>query len=207
MAGTLPLSYPPADLRDQTLSIVTVSPTVLCRVSRYKTGEPFFGRSGLSRFDGTATEPGLRFGTCYLGFDLAVAFAESVLHNEEPDSGRFLIPTSEIDNRLVLSFKGRRKLRLANMTGRHLLRLGGNGELSGTSDYRLPQAWAAAVLAHPSQVDGMMYMSRRVNDSAAVVLFERMPGHPPAIRLDQALPLFHHTDFVQTIKDFGVTLT
>lgn len=206
MAGTQALERPPVDLSEQPLSVVAVAPKVLCRVSRYKTGEPFFGRSGACRFDDATPEPGLRFGTCYLGFNLAVAFAESVLHNEQPCNGRFMIPTSEIDSRWVLSFKGRRKLRLANMTGRHLLRLGGNGELSGTSDYRLPQAWAAAVLAHPSQVDGMMYMSRRVNDSAAVVLFERTPGHPPAIRLDQALPLFHHTDFVQTIEDFGVGL-
>lgn len=43
---------------------------------------------------------------CYLGFDLTVAFAESVLHNKEPDSGGFSVQGTEIGACFALSFSG-----------------------------------------------------------------------------------------------------
>lgn len=50
-------------------------------------------------------------------------------------------------------------------------------------------------------------MSRRVNDSLAVVLFQRDPAKVLAIRMDQAVPLHHHPDYLAIEKDLGVTLT
>lgn len=207
MAGTQPLAAPPADFNSLSLDIVSVLPKALCRISRYKTNEPHYGRTGLCRFDDNHPDPAARFGTCYLGFDFAVAFAESILHNAEPVGGRFLVAAAEIDNRYLLEFKGRRKLRLARMKGSTLLRLGANGEISGSADYTLTQQWAVAVASHPAQVDGMIYMSRRVNDSAAVVLFQRPGSTAPAMELASAIPLHSHIDFMATMRDFGVTPT
>lgn len=206
MAGTLALKPPPPDFNDHKLDIVSVLPQALCRVSRRKTDEPYFGKSGACRFDDNNPDIKARFRTAYLGFDYAVAFAESVLHNAEPVNGRFLIPTSDIETRLLISFKGRQTLQLANMTGTHLLRAGGNGEISGTADYTLPQAWAAAIAAHPAQVDGMIYMSRRINDSPAVALFARPDAPRPPIALDRAIPLFHHPEYAATMKALAVSL-
>jgi hypothetical protein len=76
MPGTLPLRLPPADLASRVLDIVLVPPASLIRVSRYTTGEPFFGRTGTCRFDDAAQ----RFGTCYLGFDLTVATLPQTAH-------------------------------------------------------------------------------------------------------------------------------
>jgi hypothetical protein len=201
MAGTLPLSLPPADIHRRVLDTALVPPEGLIRVSRYTTGEPFFGRTGACRFDDAAR----RFGTCYLGFDLTVAFAESVLHNKEPDASGFFVPGAEIDACFALSFTGR-ELKLAKLYGAALLRLGGNGELSGTGDYTLPQAWASALVAHPSGIDGFIYMSRRVNDAPAVVLIERDAQQPLAMQLAQDVALFDHIDYLDTIATLGVTL-
>ena len=209
MAGTIQLRAPPSDINSRDLEIELVSPTSLCRVSRYNTGEPHFGITGDCRFDDAQTDVTKRFGTCYLGFNLTVAFAESVLHNLEPDASGFLVPTTEVSSRFALSFKAARKgttLKLAKMYGTALLRLGGNGELSGTPDYTLPQAWAAALVAHPKKIDGFIYMSRRVSDSFAVVLFQRDPAKPLGIRMDQDVPLHHHSDYIAAEKDLGVTL-
>lgn len=175
--GTAQLTPPPADINRRALDIALVSPTSLCRVSRHSTGEPHFGRTGSCRFDDPQPNIRKRFGTCYLGFNLTIAFAESVLHDLEPDANGFSVPSSEVTCRFALSFKAVKKgakLRLAKMYGTALLRLGGNGELSGTPDYTLPQAWAAALVAHPERIDGFLYMSRRINDALAVVLFERI---------------------------------
>jgi hypothetical protein len=113
MAGTSILQAPPPDLHRQRLDIVTVRASDLVRVSRHETGEPYFGRTGGHRFDDSCADPAQRFGTCYLGLGLTVAFAESVLHDLESRGGKFVLPVSEIDGRYVLSFKGR-ALRLAN---------------------------------------------------------------------------------------------
>lgn len=210
MAGTSRLKLPPADIDSRKLDIASVPPASLLRVSRRDTGEPHFGRTGDCRFDDAQADVGKRFGTCYLGFNLTVAFAESVLHNLEPDVDGFSVPTTEVSSRFALCFKAARKgamLRLAKLYGTALLRLGGNGELSGMPDYTLPQVWAAALVAHPGKVDGLIYMSRRVNDSLAVVLFQRDPAKALGIRMDQAIPLHHHPDYLASEKDLGVTLT
>ena len=51
-------------------------------------------------------------------------------------------------------------------------------------------------------------MSRRVNDSLAVMLFERdLPAKLQGIRMDQDVPLYHHPDSLAAEKDLCVTLT
>lgn len=210
MAGAVKLKIPPADIGCRALEIARVSPASLYRVSRYHVGEPHFGRTASCRFDDAQTDIGKRFGTCYLGFDLTVAFAESVLHDLEPDSYGFSVPTSEVTSRFALSCKAAKrgaKLRLAKLYGTALLRLGGNGELSGTPDYALPQAWATTLVAHPDKIDGFLYMSRRINDALAVVLFERDPSDSPLIRMKQYVPLAHHRDFLSAVQALGVNLT
>lgn len=207
MAGTLKLKLPPKNFNSLVLNIVQVQPNALCRVSRHDSNEPHYAISGDRRFDDIDPNVSDRFGTCYLGFEYAVAFAESVLHNAEPQKGVFHIPTAEVADRFLLSFKGSGKLKLANMTGTHLLRLGGNGELSGTPHYAKPQAWAKAVAGHPANVDGMIYMSRRINDRPAVVLFNRPAGTKPVITMDKAIRLYHHPDYSATIAALNVKLT
>lgn len=202
MPGTLKLQKPPKDLNTRTLSVQLVSPSKLIRISDYATNEPHFAKSGGRRFD----DPNNVFGTCYLGFDLTVAFAESVLHDLEPGPSGFTVQPIDVSSRFAHSFRGR-KLKLANMYGNDLFRLGGHGELSGTPDYKLPQAWAKALHDHPANIDGFIYMSRRVNDAMAVVLFERCALGPQAITSKKADVLIHHSNYLQALTDLGVTVT
>jgi hypothetical protein len=185
------------------LDIEMVPSEALYRVSGHDSGEPFFGRSGANRFDDPNRVKSKRFGTCYLGLSLKVAFAESVLHDLEPSQGTFYLPDTEITRRFALSFTGP-ELRLANLTGTALLLLGGNAELSGTSNYVLSQQWARAVARHPDDVDGFLFMSRRVNDSLAVVLFQRDATAPPKLTMANACALDKHPDFLDTLQKFRV---
>lgn len=201
--GASQLKPPGPDFSRTHLDIEMVSPSLLYRVSNYDTGEPFFGRSASCRFDDAGRVVAKRFGTCYLGLDLTVAFAESVLHDVEPTKGSFVIPEIEVTRRFALNFAGP-DLKLANLTGTALLALGGNAELTGTADYALSQQWARAVVAHPEKVDGFLYMSRRVNDSLAVVLFERDSASRPGLTMATAIPLDQHPDFAVTVKKLRV---
>lgn len=198
-----PLKPPGLNFAEIPLDIEMVSPSLLHRVSDYTTREPFFGRTNSKRFDDPGRVASKRFGTCYLGLSLTVAFSESVLHDLEPDQGAFRLPETEITRRYAWSFQGP-DLRLANLTGTSLLLLGGHAELCGTTNYALTKKWARAVANHPDNVDGFLYMSRRVNDSLAVVPFERNAASHPNITPATYWKLDEHPDFPATMKKLNV---
>ena len=107
---------------------------------------------------------------------LEVAIAETLLHDELPEAGGFSIAVTEIEQRWLVRFKGTPPggpLKLADLTGAALKTLVGSGGISTLVPYDVPQRWAAALHAHPDAVDGLVYMSRHVNDERAVVVFDR----------------------------------
>jgi hypothetical protein len=177
-----------------------VSPADLLRVSRYSSGEPFFGRAGANRFDDYRHPKKKRFGTCYLGLTLATAFAETVLHDEMPVRGRFQIASDVLESRFVVQFGGD-SLRVADLTGAALKALGADGSLSTVIPYDLPQRWSVAVHRHPEKVDGMLYVSRHMNTQKAVVLFDRAGGKISAI---QYTPLPDFPGALRVVMNFRV---
>lgn len=201
MAKLLP---PGANFSLLPLEVLRLNPSLMYWVSSHATGEPYFGRSRGNRFDDPTAKKADRFGTCYLGFSLTVAIAESLLHNAEPENGRFQVPASDIDARHVFRFSGP-ELRLANLTGTALLLLNGNGELSGTTNYTLTHKWARAVYDHPAQVNGFLYMSRRVNDSLAAVLFERDRKKPLALAASKPVELAAQPKFAESAKQLRLS--
>jgi hypothetical protein len=166
------LGRPPRAFNALKLATVEVQTSRLVRVSRYTSGEPHFGQSASNRFDDPSSPAKGRFGTCYFGLNLKVAIAEIILHDEMPKNGQFKISADEVESRYVVSMKGR-TLVLANFTGTALKTLVGDSSISTITPYKLPQAWARAVHRHPASVDGILYVSRHVNDEKAIVLFDR----------------------------------
>lgn len=167
------LKPPPRALSSLSLATRTVPASALYRVSRFASGEPFFGRTASNRFDDRSLARGGRFGTCYFGLDLQTAIAETVLHDAVAVRGKFSVPWDELASRQLVRLKGGAPLVLADLTGVALKTLGGEGSLSTITPYRLAQSWAMAVHRHPQQVDGILYMSRHLNDRQAVVVFDR----------------------------------
>jgi len=163
---------PPRDLASIPLRTVELLPAKLLRISRFGSGEPYFGRAAANRFDDPGRVKSRRFGTCYLGCSLEVAIAETLLHDELPEAGGFSVAVTEIEHRWLVRFKGA-PLKLADLTGAALKTLIGSGGISTLVPYDVPQRWAAALHAHPEGVDGLVYMSRHVNDERAVVVFDR----------------------------------
>lgn len=193
------LAAPGRHFAHATLTTKEVAPATLLRISRYDTGEPYFGRSGGNRFDDPRKRG--RFGTCYFGFDLHCAFAETVLHDEVADLelGGFPLVTAELE-RYVLSFTGS-PLNVAVLHGLPLKNLGGDGSLSTVVPYDIPQQWSAAVHRHDQRVDGFLYMSRHLNTSEALVLFDRA-----ASRLERAaaVPFRHHPEAARVLREFNI---
>ncbi|AOI77856.1 RES family NAD+ phosphorylase [Burkholderia sp. NRF60-BP8] len=195
------LTAPGEHFASAALVIREVAPATLVRISRYATGEPYFGKSGGNRFDDPRKRR--RYGTSYFGFDLHCAFAETVLHDEVADLvlGGFPLVTTELD-RHVLSFDGA-PLSVAVLHGLPLKNLGGDGALSTIVPYDVPQQWSLAVHRHPRRVDGFLYMSRHLNTSEALVLFDRAEHK---LSLGNAVPFRHHPDAARVLRDFNVLL-
>lgn len=180
----------------QDLPILRIDPGTLIRISRHASGEPHFGRSGGNRFD----DPLRQYGTCYFGASLPVALAETLLHDAVALRGVFRVHPDSIASRYLLRFEGS-ALRLADLTGASLKRLGGHAGLSGTASYRLPQRWSQALHAHPDTVDGFVYMSRHLNTERAIVLFDRAGAR---IRLRDATPLPDYPGFAAAARELGI---
>jgi len=194
------LSAPDSGFDRVYLDIEQIDPAALFRISAHATGEPYFGRSGGNRFD----DPAKEYGTCYAGLSLITALAESLLHDLVPRGGKYRVAVEDIERRFVHSFEGA-PLRLANLTGASLNRLGGHGELSGTPSYEIPQAWSKAVFEHPAAVDGFIYMSRLMNTERAIVLFQR--GHSATLKAQAPHPLVRHADYLDAELKLAITLT
>ena len=110
------LACPPRGFRSTPLITAQVAPEDLIRISSHPTGEPYFGRSGANRFDDYRRPKKHRFGTCYFGLTLALAFAETVLHDELPVDGKFPVTWEKLEALYVVRFSGA-VLALADLTG------------------------------------------------------------------------------------------
>jgi len=143
-----------------------------------------------------------RFGVCYMGLSLDVAFAESVLHDLTADALGFNIPQSEVNSRFLVRFDGE-PLVLANFTGASLLRHGADGQISTTLDYSITQAWSAAVHAHPQNVDGILYVSRHLNTGKAIAFYNRAGGK---LRQGTTISLSQGLGLGAVLGRFGVQL-
>lgn len=178
------------------LQIRTVDPKRLFRISTHTTGEPFFNNSGKNRFD----DPNGKYKTCYFGLKLITAIGESVLHDARPLNGKFFIDLAVIPMYNLYRYSGT-PLKLAVLTGTALKRLGGHAQLSGTSFYKTPQKWSAAVHSHLENVDGFIYMSRHINTEETAVLFDRAAGK---IQAGPPMKLVDHPQWPRAAKDLGI---
>jgi hypothetical protein len=176
----VPLAAPPKNFASLKLPKRDVRVDRLRRISGHNSGEPHFGRHGVYRFD----DPNKTFGTCYCGLDLDTAVAESLLHDELPDEGMFRISESLLELKFLVNFAAAAPdgvLTLADLTGANLKRLGGDNTISSECPYDTTQLWSAAVHAHPSGVDGIIYVSRQLNNKRAVAIYDRAaPKFGPA---------------------------
>ena len=154
---------PPTDLPRRTLPIETFTLTWVR--SHDRAYGPFhFGRSGKNRFDA----PGGEYGILYIAADAHGAFVKTF--GREP--GRTLIDWDELNARNFSEIASSRPLRLTDISGAGLARIGADARLS-TGDYSVSQIRALALHRHPEQPDGLLYRSRHGPSRLCAALFDR----------------------------------
>jgi RES domain len=154
---------PPPDLHQRELPLVR-SRGPWWRVHRRGRAPIFFGRTGLGRFD----DPERAFGVLYAATDFSGAFIETFGWH----TGRNLIGLTELEERELSRIESASHLSLVDLTGKGLAWIGADGRLL-TGEHTVAQRWSAALFAHPTQPDGILYRARHDPERVAVAIHDR----------------------------------
>lgn len=163
--GHRPGSAPPSDFAQRELAIELVpARATFVRIHRADHASLYFGTSGGNRFD----DPERRYGVCYAARTLEGAFAETCLRPE----GSALVPLSRLAGRVVSLLAVAAELRLVELHGTGLARMGATAAVS-SGTYETSQPWSRAIFVHPATADGIVYRSNHDNGELCVALFDR----------------------------------
>ena len=80
---------------------------------------------------------------------------------------------SALRSRGIVELHARRPLRLVDLTGKGLARIGADERLC-TSDYTVAQRWSTALSRHPAKPDGLCYRSRHDPERLCAALYQRV---------------------------------
>jgi hypothetical protein len=153
---------PPDDLSRRGLPLVEVKDP-LFRVHRTRRAPLFFGRTGENRFDDVRR----RYGVLYAGTSPDCAFIETF---GEPVDVRF-VTLAQLNARKLSEIQVLRPLRLVNLSGADLRRIGADARLFA-ADHPVAQRWSRALHDHPERPDGIAYHARHDPDELAAAIFE-----------------------------------
>jgi hypothetical protein len=174
---------PPADFatRDLPIEVVPAGETFI-RIHCSALDALHFGNSGDNRFD----DPQGQYGVFYAARSLEGAFAETCLRAV----GARLVPLSRLAGRSATVLRVETELRLVELHGPGLARLGATAVVS-SGTYDVSQPWSRAIHDHPANVDGIVYRSNHDNGEHCVALFERcrdrlQPGTTTGLMQDRA---------------------
>jgi hypothetical protein len=185
-----PVIAPPADRPGRDLPLATwARDSRVVRIHAATHAPIFFspapGHPPAGRFD----SPAGRFRVLYAALHFEGAFAETLLRKPSLP----LLSLSEIRARALTFLTITRQVRLVDLTGPGLSRLGLDARfLSG--GYEACGAWADALHGHPAAPDGILHPSRLDPSQLCVALFDRI-----APRLEAAGAAVPLTDMLADI--------
>ena len=173
--------HPPADLDTIALDSTPARTTTLYRLSSDTHASPLhFSRLGKYRFD----SPAARWGVCYLAEDVQTACLE--VFADRIRKGR--IDFSALHAAVVWRVTVPRELQLLALNGPTLPKIRATVQCF-VSRYPLSQAWGRALMAHPGNLDGLIYTGRQ-SGALCLALFgdnDVARGRPyqPALRSER----------------------
>lgn len=192
-----PHPEPPADLDQRPLPLLHTTQAWL-RVHRLEYEPLFFGRTGRYRFDAPAGE----YGVLYAAGDAHCAFIETLGHNLDVR----IIDLRDLRARGLTLLEVSRPLRLVDLTGPGLARLGADGRLT-TGDYTVAQRWALALWRHPDRPDGLVYRSRLDPSRLGAAIYDRTADALTAVRLGGPADPTHARLLAVLLETYGFGVT
>lgn len=169
--STLPL--PPADLSCNIMEL-DAGHTLQRMHSRLREADvynPGFGRTRFAPFDDAS---GMPVPTMYVATSLGCVAYESVFHDVDPTHPFKTVPKTAIDELAVSSIRFTRPVSLVRLFEPDLNRWGmtrADLVASSPSSYPDTRRWAAAIYEAAPSADGMVWTSRRFDESRCMILF------------------------------------
>jgi hypothetical protein len=192
----MPHPLPPQDFTERSLPLVRVS-DALFRLHNINFPPLHFVRSARYRFDA----PNGSYGVLYTGSDVHGAFIETFGHA----TGVGVVSYGELRRRGLAKVELRRPLRLVDLTGPGLARIGADNDLC-SGDYLTAQRWSAAMHAHRDGPDGILYRARHDPSRTAAALFDRVAEHLTAVSLGTLADAQHASLLAELLDTYGFGL-
>lgn len=145
--------------------------------------------------------PAGEFGVLYAGNDEYCAFVETFGHSLDVR----VATRDDLKQRALSCLTVNRPLRLVDLTGSGLARLGADNRLC-TGDYLLAQRWARALWQHPEQPDGLYYRSRLDPARRCVAIFDRAEAAISASSLGALSDSRHRRLLASLLDTYGIGL-
>ena len=158
-----PHPEPPADLAQRSLPVVALDRS-WTRIYRCALDPLYFGRGASNRWDAPAGE----FGVLYAGGDAHCAFIETLGQT----TGNALVTPAALGERCLGQVTVTRPLRLADLTGPGLVRIGADARLT-TGAHAVARRWSRALWEHPAAPDGIIFRARHDPSRIAVAIYDR----------------------------------
>ena len=197
------IQAPPRNFHLLSLIVEDVEPSTLVRMaSRDPASHCRFRREARFRFD----SPDRSFGVMYAAFDLATAFAETVLRDKPIRSVDVILDHHDLESRSVITLKrgtDNRPLRLIKLYDEGLAAAHTDNQISERDHYPTTQRWAQIFHAHSITADGIVYMSRYLGACKSVALFDRCSA---AVAAGDATPLLAHPEFASVVAMFDLAI-
>jgi RES domain-containing protein len=192
------LTDPPDFLKRKNLPLTSVEGT-LYRISHQKFVDPiYWSRRGLYRFD----SPTASHGVLYTGRTFETALLE-VFGDQWLDSriaARDFL--KEFD---VCELGLARRLKVVNLSGKELNRLGTDANIFASLAYQVTQAWACVFMEHPDKPQGIRYPSRKNERLHNFALFST-PAATATVTMIRRYPLLEHPQLYRLLQCYKVAL-
>jgi len=160
-----PHPLPPVDFAARSLPILeSTGPWYRLSLARYPSAL-YFDRTGNGRFDG----PQQSYGILYVGEDIFGPFIESFGRTH----GILALTSGDLQERYLAQFVSVQPLRLVDLCGAGLPRIGADNRINNGENYSISRQWVQAIWQHPDPVDGIRYPSRHDPSRILCGLFDR----------------------------------
>jgi hypothetical protein len=158
---------PPANIATRTPRLVRIKAGATLHRFFTRAFEPIhFDRNA----DGRLNAPDASYGVLYAAETMNGAFAETFLRQP----GRQQIPSDLLARKAQVRLRVTRELVLIRLAGPGLAAVGATAEIThGGLPYGAPQAWSAALHAHPVRADGIAYMARHDDSELCYAIYDR----------------------------------
>jgi hypothetical protein len=199
------IKSPPASFDQITLLTLDIDANTLVRMAWPDPATHCKFRNEMKfRFDA----PDGSFGVLYAAFDVATAFAETVLRDKPAlaTAAAVILDYAEVESRHVVQLKSGtspRRLRLIKLFDDGLAAARIDNRIATVDDYAVTQLWAKAFYHHPIGADGIIYMSRYMGARKSVAIFDRARS---AVEVGSATRLLEHGEFADLVTFFQLAI-